>query len=295
MEKLKNALYASLNVLLVAAVLVFILFGLVRIGLVDLPSFFAPIFGKDQNASSELADNGLSDILKPHHAGSVDAEFSVIKAEMTPESVRTMLSSLQPKKRYAHDLEYTVYSGGIGASRRVTLFMNQDARLAYYVSPGAGVYKQILERDGATQISVLRGNAVHTTTYPTGDIDFAGETGVIVTHEDFLNSAGEDGYAYSLLSGDDGTLLLITFTSQSGTYSQTQTYKLNLDYGIVTEAQCYENGKLIYALSTKRLAEQFEPDFEIPPGFAELLPDQVKNDWLRTADQAQTYPTSSDD
>ena len=271
-EKIKNALFSSLNVLLVAAILIFILFGLAKIGLIDLPAFFAPLFGKDPNASSDLTDNGFSDILKRTENDS----FTVLKAGLTPESVRTVLSALTPKETYAHDLEYTVYSGGVGSSRRVALFMDKDVSLAYYVSPGAGAYKQILAYGGTTKISVLRNRAVHTDTYPTGDLDFAGEIGVILTQEDFLKTTGEDGYTYSLLSGDEGTLMLITFTSQNGSYTQTQTYKLNLDYGIVTEAQCYENGRLIYTLSTNRLAAQFQPDFGIPDGFSSLLPDKTK-------------------
>ena len=291
-EKVKSALFSLLNVLLVAAVLLFILIGLAKIGLIDLPSFFAPFFGKDPNASTEPSDNGLSAILKPDTARD---GFTVVKAEMTPESVRTMLSALTPKKTYAHDLEYTVYSGNVGSSRRVVLYWLNDAYLAYYVSPGAGAYKQVFEKDGTTSISVSRHNETHTAAYPTGDIDFAGEIGVILTHEDFLKTAGDDGYTYSLVSGDDGTLMLITFTSQSGTYTQTQTYKLNLDYGIVTEAWCYENDKLIYALSTGRLAERIEPDFAIPQEFSDLLPDELKTLLASGTDVPEVYPDPTED
>ena len=286
-EKVKNALFSLLNVLLVAAVLLFILIGIAKIGLIDLPSFFSPFFGKDPNASSEPADNGLSAILKP---GTATDGFTVIKAEMTPESVRTMLHALTPKKTYAHDLEYTVYSGNVGSSRHVVLYRLKDAYLAYYVSPGAGAYKQVFEKDGTTSVSVRRGKETHTASYPTGDIDFAGEIGVILTHEDFLKTAGDDGYTYSLISSDDGTLMLITFTSQSGAYTQTQTYKLNLDYGIVTEAWCYENDKLIYALSTGRLAERIEPDFVVPPEFSDLLPDELKAILVSETEVPETYP-----
>ena len=201
-----------------------------------------------------------------------------------------MLRALTPKKTYAHDLEYTVYSGNVGSSRHVVLYRLKDAYLAYYVSPGAGAYKQVFEKDGTTSVSVLRGNETHTASYPTGDIDFAGEIGVILTHEDFLKTAGDDGYTYSLVSSDDGTLMLITFTSQSGTYTQTQTYKLNLDYGIVTEAWCYENDKLIYALSTGRLAERIEPDFAIPQEFSDLLPDELKTLLASGTDVPEVYP-----
>ena len=286
-EKVKNALFSLLNVLLVAAVLLFILIGIAKIGLIDLPSFFSPFFGKDPNASSEPADNGLSAILKP---GTATDGFTVIKAEMTPESVRTMLRALTPKKTYAHDLEYTVYSGNVGSSRHVVLYRLKDAYLAYYVSPGAGAYKQVFEKDGTTSVSVRRGKETHTASYPTGDIDFAGDIGVILTHEDFLKTAGDDGYTYSLISSDDGTLMLITFTSQSGAYTQTQTYKLNLDYGIVTEAWCYENDKLIYALSTGRLAERIEPDFVVPPEFSDLLPDELKAILVSETEVPETYP-----
>ena len=286
-EKVKNTLFSLLNVLLVAAVLFFILIGIAKIGLIDLPSFFSPFFGKDPNASSEPADNGLSAILKP---GTATDGFTVIKAEMTPESVRTMLHALTPKKTYAHDLEYTVYSGNVGSSRHVVLYRLKDAYLAYYVSPGAGAYKQVFEKDGTTSVSVRRGKETHTASYPTGDIDFAGEIGVILTHEDFLKTAGDDGYTYSLISSDDGTLMLITFTSQSGAYTQTQTYKLNLDYGIVTEAWCYENDKLIYALSTGRLADRIEPDFVVPPEFSDLLPDELKAILVSETEVPETYP-----
>ena len=162
--------------------------------------------------------------------------------------------------------------------------------MAYYVSPGAGAYKQVFEKDGTTSVSVRRGKETHTASYPTGDIDFAGEIGVILTHEDFLKTAGDDGYTYSLISSDDGTLMLITFTSQSGAYTQTQTYKLNLDYGIVTEAWCYENDKLIYALSTGRLAERIEPDFVVPPEFSDLLPDALKTLLASGTDVPEVYP-----
>lgn len=82
-------------------------------GLSTFRRFSRPFFGKDPNASTEPSDNGLSAILKPDTARD---GFTVVKAEMTPESVRTMLSALTPKKTYAHDLEYTVYSGNVGSS-----------------------------------------------------------------------------------------------------------------------------------------------------------------------------------
>ena len=95
-EKVKNVVFSTFNVLLVAAVLLFMLWGLAKIGLIDLPAFF--LFGKDPNAPSNWTDNGLSDILKDSEP---DDGFTVLKAEMTPESVRTMLAALTPRESYA--------------------------------------------------------------------------------------------------------------------------------------------------------------------------------------------------
>lgn len=269
MNSLKNALFSVLNVLLVAAVLACIVFGLWKIGLLEPPAFLASWFGVD-GRGEDGADGGVpAGFLKDEDE---NADYTVIKAEMTPESVRAMLTALEPEKTYVHDLEYTVYSGGVGAARRVVLAFDTELSLAYYISPGAGAYKQIIEHHGITSVSVLDGEDVRTVTMPTGDVGFAGQVGVILTHEDFLATAGDSEYTYSLLSGDDGTLMLITFTSQSAAYTQTQTYKLNLDYGVVTEANCYENGSLVYALSTNSLSKDGFPDFEIPAGFEALIP-----------------------
>ncbi len=270
-EKAKNFLASGLNVLVVALVLLFIVIGLAHIGLLDLSSL--SLFGANKDRSDDSTDAELAEIL---NGASDPDDMTVIKANMTPESVRNMLSALKPAESYMHDLEYTVYAEGIGSQRRVTVIMRPDLKLAYYVSPITGAYRQILEKDGSTSVSTRSGGRVRTKVYATGDISFDGEVGIIRTPDDFLNSVGEEGYTYSLVSGDSGTLLLITFTMQSGSYSQTQTYKLNLDFGIVTEAACYENGSLIYSMTTTSLSEDGTPDFEIPDGFSELLPDELR-------------------
>lgn len=269
-EKAKNHLWSALSILLVAAVLVFIMAGLSHIGLLELPG---ALFGQGKEKENPSVDEELAGILQ---GASAPSELTVLRADMTPESVRTMLSELEPVESYMQELEYTVYSQGVGSMRRVVILMRPGAKLAYYVTPGAGAYRQIFEKDGRTSVSVRSGGKVQTRAYATGDISFEGEVGVVLTHEDFLKTVGEEGYTYSLLSGDTGTLMLITFTTQSGSYSQTQTYKLNLDYGVVTEVTCYENGRLIYSMNTSTLSKAGKPDFTIPHGFLELLPEELR-------------------
>lgn len=282
-EKAKNFLMSGLNVFVVALVLLFIVMGLSHIGLLDLSSL--SLFGASNDHADDSADAELADIL---NGASVPDGMTVLTADMTPESVREMLCALTPAESYMHDLEYTVYADGVGSQRRVSVLVRPGVKLAYYVSPITGAYKQILEKDGATSVSTRSGGRVRTKVYATGDVSFDGEVGIIRTPDDFLNTLGEDGYTYSLLSGDAGTLMLITFTTQSGSYSQTQTYKLNLDFGIVTEAACYENGRLIYSMTTNALSEDGLPDFEIAEGFSELLPDE-----LRPTDEHRSHENST--
>ena len=45
MKKIKNALFSFLNVLVIAGILLFILAGLVKIGIFEAPSFMKEIFG----------------------------------------------------------------------------------------------------------------------------------------------------------------------------------------------------------------------------------------------------------
>ncbi len=268
---LKNALGLFLQFAVIALILAFILVGLWQIGLIEMPPFIDALFHPENKKPSqnEGFENMLSELLKED---GTREEYTVLKAEMTPESVRQMLATLSPQKTYVQDIEYTLYSGDSSVTERIVVLSDDTFRAAYYVAHTTGAYKQILEHDGTTWISVLQNGRIKTVTYPTGSNDIAAETGVILTHRDFLDTSPEETYTYSLVSSEEGTLMLITFTSTLGSYSQSQTYMLNLDYGVVTEAHCYENDTLIYSLTTSELSENGTINFHIPSGFTELLP-----------------------
>ena len=87
--------------------------------------------------------------------------------------------------------------------------------------------------------------------------------------------------------------MLIEFTSKDGDYSQLQKYTLSLDFGIVTEAYCYENDVLIYELTTNALSKELAPNFVIPQVFADYLPEEFalfKNSAVRTAEEVTEEP-----
>ena len=116
----------------------------------------------------------------------------------------------------------------------------------------------------------MNNGALKTVLYANGDFNFENEIGAVITHKDFFEAVGDDNYSFSLASSDDGTLLIIDFLSQMESYEQNQIYALNLDYGIVTQVMCYENGSLIYSLVTNSLSDSIDISLSVPESFLEF-------------------------
>lgn len=268
MKKIKNALFSFLNVLVIAGILLFILAGLVKIGIFEAPSFMKEIFGESQNGDSEQLGSA-SDVLE-HSAEAKD--YTVYSAKLNSESVKKLLSGLKPAKQFSHDIQYSVISAHSTGTKRIFVINKDNIQCAFYLSADGAVEKQIIRNEGFTSINTLKGDKLHSTAYSNGDIDFSEQTGVILTHKDFLSAADEPGYTFAVQSDDMGTVMLIEFTSVMGEYAQLQKYTLNLDYGVVTEAKCYENDKLIYELSTNAISGELTPSFAVPAEFTSNLP-----------------------
>ncbi len=61
--------------------------------------------------------------------------------------------------------------------------------------------------------------------------------------------------------------MIINFISHIGSYVQLQVYNINLDYGAVVSAKCYENDKLIYSLTTNSISDDAFSEIIIPEQF----------------------------
>ena len=141
------------------------------------------------------------------------------------------------------------------------------------MSDDGNVVKQIVSDSENTTINTLVNGNIKTTSYPNGKFDFSAETGAIITHEAFFEAADDPQYSFKIEADDLGTVMLIEFTSVMENYSQRQEYTLSLDYGVVTEARCYENGSLIYELTTNSLSRTPVSGFVVPEAFNPYLPD----------------------
>ena len=268
MKRFKNAVFSALNVLVIAGILLFILAGLVKIGIFEAPAFFKNIFKNEQHENT-------------HDIGSVEdfldspvpsQSHTVHSAKLNPENVKNMLSGLKIADQYSHDVHYSVISDKSTLTRRAYIMKKDNIHCAFYLSDNGNVEKQMIRNDSFTSVNTIKGGKLNSTVYSNGNIDFASQTGIILTHEDFYAAADEPGYTFSINYDDFGTVMLIEFTSSMGEYSQLQKYTLSLDYGIVTEARCYENEKLIYELTTNSLSSDLTPNFAVPAEFTANLP-----------------------
>ena len=267
MKKLSGFLFGLLDVLVVFAVLAFIMYGLWSIGLVEPPSFLSPLFERSDSY-------GEGEVRAPGELLREDAEneYEIIEADMSKENVKKMLSLLSPENNFTQEIEYTLFSGDNSSTSHLIITRYEGISVAHFLSGDNEVTRQVIYSGGLVSVSTLQSGAVNTVSYHAGKIAFSEQVGALLSYEDFLDLADEEDYTFSLISSEDGTMMLINFTSTLGEYSQRQTYKLSLDYGVVTEAYCYEDDKLIYSLSTSYIGKERNSNASVPEGFLKMLP-----------------------
>ncbi len=279
-ERFKNIILSLLNILVIAGIIVFIIAGLGKIGLIEMPAFLENIF---VSPSNEITDSSQS---TEHflEENKLESSYEIIKLNMDTESVKEILNNVLPAKKYSHDFQYKLISGKKSLSKRIAVVEENDVSCAYFVSgDGTTVNKQIIEADGKTIINTISGQSLRTEEIVSGNISFEEQIGALFTHKDFLSLAHNPDFTFSLASSEDGMLLVVDFSSVMDDYAQQQTYVLNLDYGIVTEAQCYENNRLIYTLTTNSISENTDISLNIPYQFTDYLDNPV---WgIRTAEE----------
>lgn len=267
MNKLKNAVFSILNVLIIVGILLFILVGLIKIGVFEAPSFLKKLLNSDDgnNDTSPEINSGYTYEYS-------DNDYTIQSAVLDSDSVREMLETLQPADSYFQDVTYTIISDKSTATKHALIMKKAGVYCAFYISENGTIEKQLIRQDDTTTINTLVGDNLHSVTYNNGDIDFDSQTGIIMTHRDFFQAVEDPAYTFSVMSGDYGTALFIEFTTTIGAYSQLQQYKLSLDYGIVTQANCFENGRLIYTLNANAVASEILTEINIPAKYMEALP-----------------------
>lgn len=252
MKKNSDFFGLLLNVLLATIVIVFIVFGLNKIGLYELPSFIRKII-----PSVQVEEDGDDEDEKIYDFGGFDEENKgeVEKTELDYENARKMLESMKGTRDYSHRLSVTVYSESGSLTKRINVERKNGLYSAEISSSEGTSLKSISEHDEKVTVREYAENGSFTELdYPKGCFTVSELCGVVLTPDTFLE--GDYSLAegdFSLLEGDFGIELEIAFVSSLDGYELKEVYRINPDYGIVTRAESYEGDSLVYLMQTELL------------------------------------------
>lgn len=206
------------------------------------------IGNNDQNGKTVLP----GDDEKIYNSISGESTDSVkLFPDITHEQVKTMLGSVSLPSSFCWYYDNTIYSSKKSISTSGILKMEgSDYRIEIYSNKNVLNKTVISEGDGVTIQNNIDGTVSE---FSKNSFDMFSEAGVPDISM-FLSDDGFD-FDYTLIDSEFGSLIFASFTSEKDGYSQKQEYYISLDYGIVVRADCYENDRIIYSLTTKALYE----------------------------------------
>lgn len=218
---------------LLAGILIFVilLFVLMKIGVVDSPSFLHIFFDRDKSAeqTEENSKGGIPDFApdsslanEHYHTFSVDP--------------RETLAGLTTWDSYVREFRVINAYGGEADIQKYTLTVNGN--------------KYRLESDFKTVICDGENTHTITGTYRTqiDDTVFTPEYEVGITSLADVKEAAEKGsVTYSDHNGDEKILLIISEDAESGVLAE---YTVSIETGIVLTERSYVNGELYRAVIT---------------------------------------------
>ncbi len=244
-----------INIFIAALLLAFIILGLNKMGLYELPEAVEKII----SPSSTHEDDRDVDEQKVYHSIGFDNDGNEVveKTSISHENARKMLEKVENTKSYRHELSVKIGDGASSAVKRVVLEKSGTGLSAAVYSENGVLLENIVEEgDNITVERIISGAHSEKITHPKGSFSVSELCGVVTSHENFLEGdyVLEEG-DFSVIQGDFGIELEIVFDTVMDNYKQKEVYRINLDYGIVTSAKCYENDVVVYDMQTLLLRE----------------------------------------
>lgn len=241
------------NALIVVLVLVFIVFGLNKIGVYDLPDFVEKLLGTYEGSNTSTDSNdGKNESQDIEFDGSKDNK-QIFELDYTRAS--KLLENLKAKSDYSHEISYSGFFDGISRNTNLSLTRKRNLYCVYVVDDNNRVVKEITETENGVMVLTRSHGEVYEAVFEKGDFDISDECGFVLTAEEFLSSGYELSDAeFSMFEDGFGTAVKIAFDKTMGGITQHQEYVISLDFGVVTNAICYENSTLVYSMSTNKLS-----------------------------------------
>ena len=253
MKNHRDTLGIFLNILVVVLILVFIVLGLNKIGVYDLPDSIEKLVGTYEE--DEKASLGKADLSSSIKFGGKETVSST-ETKVNNETARNYLAKITPANNYKHELtvQNFAYDGSVIDTQNILVESSNSSVKATLKDSFGNTVKTVEERKNETVITKFTANTGEKITVNKGNFDISDEIGFILTADNFLKSDLElDEASFTLSESENGAEITIIFDTVMNDYSQKEKYTVNLDFGVVTSADCYENGNLVYSMKTKSL------------------------------------------
>ena len=241
------------NILIVVAILLFIVLGLNKIGVYDLPDAVEKLVGT-YNEDTETSDKSHIDNDSPDFT--FDGTKTVSEAyELDYSNALELLEGVSAVDDYSQTVTYSSFYDTASLTKSVSLSRKGGLYSAYIYGADNKIVQEISEAiSNVTIISYLENEPVEAT-FERGSFDISDECGFVISVEGFLDSGFKlDEATFSVFENEYGTALKVTFVNTVDTVTFTESYTLSLDFGVVLSADCYENETLVYSMVTDELS-----------------------------------------
>ena len=240
------------NIVFAVVILAFIVIGLNKIGIYNLPENLERLLGTSDSASgNECDDNTYSE----HEQLSYDiSEFSVESGEITYQNAEKLIKGIDYNSNYAQELIINNYIDDEIHVEKISLKCNDGLYTAELLKDDDTVVRKIAENADSVEITTYDNGREAVVSLARGNFDISDECGFVLTAKDFINSAEKLQEAdFSLFDSEYGAAISVTFNNTIDSLSIKESYVISLDFGVILSVESVIDGKTLYSMSTVML------------------------------------------
>ena len=241
------------NFILVVLLLCLIVVGLNYIGIYSLPEPVEKLLGSFDGESNVSKEN---DYLSQGSWEFDEGAASLEDIQLGYENAFDVLSGLDARQNYIHKTKVVNSYGNVSRTELINI-ERKDGLYSISVFDESGrTLKRISENEQGS-VLITEGNEADSDSVLVnkGDFEINDETGFVLTAREFLESGYNLSSAdFSQTVSENGTFITVSFDTINNGIPLRQRYVFSLDYGVAVEAYSYENGTLVYEMTTSEIS-----------------------------------------
>jgi len=251
MKSKQEVLGLIANIALVVLLFCFIVAGLNIIGIYSLPAPIEKLLGTyDDSKGTVVGDDNIL-----YNSVSFDESGKAFERIVIGyEDAEALLSEVTAVTNYSQSVEVTRFYGSKQKKEYLNIRFTDGLYSVDFLTVGGKQLKNITEKSDSVVITEYADGKSSFAEVEKGGFDIAEECGFVLSVSDFLNSDYNLTEADFLMSEtENGVFVTINFFSDDFGIAQNYKYVVSLDFGVVTEVSCTENGSIVYEMKTSSI------------------------------------------